>query len=126
MPLSKETKINQNRNNIRRNKKTTHVKPRKPKWEVKQLYGYFKRQTKDITHELTWTWLRRGNLKRETETEIKYLITLFANIEIWYKRNIRQGMTVWERESTGNCARDESLAMLTNSICSNQNLSKKM
>ena len=26
------------------------------KWEEKQLYGYFKRQTKDIAHEMTWTW----------------------------------------------------------------------
>ena len=40
---------------------------RKQKWEEKQLYGYFKWQTSEISHEKTWTWLRKGNLKRETE-----------------------------------------------------------
>ena len=28
---------------------------RKQKWEVKQLYGHFKRQTYEISHEKTWT-----------------------------------------------------------------------
>ena len=41
---------------------------RKRKWEEKQHYGYFKRQTSDISHEKTWTWLRKGNLKRENES----------------------------------------------------------
>ena len=34
----------------------------------KQLYGSFKRLTSDISHENTWTWLKKGNLKRETES----------------------------------------------------------
>ena len=37
---------------------------RKQKWEEKQLYGYFKRLTSNISYEKTWTWLRKGNLKR--------------------------------------------------------------
>ena len=37
------------------------------KWEQKQLYGHFKQQTNEISHEKTWTWLRKGNLKSETE-----------------------------------------------------------
>ena len=41
---------------------------RKKKWEEKQLYGHFKWLTSDISHEKTWTWLRKGNLKRETES----------------------------------------------------------
>ena len=41
---------------------------RKQKWEEKKLYGHFKRQTSEISHEKTWTWLRKGNLKRETES----------------------------------------------------------
>ena len=41
---------------------------RKQKWEEKQLYGRFKRLTSNISHEKTWTWLRNGNLKRETES----------------------------------------------------------
>ena len=41
---------------------------RKQKWEEKQLYGRFKRLTSNISHEKTYTWLRKENLKRETET----------------------------------------------------------
>ena len=41
---------------------------RKQKWEEKQLYGRFKRLKSDISQEKTWTWLRKGNLKRETES----------------------------------------------------------
>ena len=40
---------------------------RKQKSEEKQLYGLF-RQLTNISHEKTWTWLRKGNLKRETES----------------------------------------------------------
>ena len=36
--------------------------------EEKQLYRYFIQQTSEISHEKTWTWLRKGNLKRETES----------------------------------------------------------
>ena len=41
---------------------------RKQKWEEKQLYGCFKRLINNISHQKTWTWLRKGNLKRETES----------------------------------------------------------
>ena len=41
---------------------------RKQKWEGKQLYGCFKRLIKNISHDKTWTWLRKGNFKRETES----------------------------------------------------------
>ena len=41
---------------------------RKQKWEKKQLYGRFKRRINNISHQKTWTWLRKGNLKRETES----------------------------------------------------------
>ena len=44
---------------------------RKQKWEGKQLYGRFKRLTSDISHKKTWTWLRKGNLKRENESLLK-------------------------------------------------------
>ena len=30
-------------------------KPENKKGEYKQLYGYIKRQRKDITHDMTWT-----------------------------------------------------------------------
>ena len=35
--------------------------------EKKQFYGRFKRLINNISHQKTWTWLRKGNLKRETE-----------------------------------------------------------
>ena len=41
---------------------------RKQKWEEKQLCGRFKRLTNNISHKKTWTWLRKGNLMRETES----------------------------------------------------------
>ena len=41
---------------------------RKEKWKEKQLYGYFKRQTSEISHEKTWTRLRKGNVQREIES----------------------------------------------------------
>ena len=41
---------------------------RKQKWEEKQLHGRLKRLTNNISNEKTWTWLRKGNFKRETES----------------------------------------------------------
>ena len=43
---------------------------RKLKLEEKQLYGHFKQQTSEISHKKIWTWLKKGNLKRETESLI--------------------------------------------------------
>ena len=41
---------------------------RKNKWEEKQLYGPFKRLINNISHDKTWTWLRKGNFQREIES----------------------------------------------------------
>ena len=41
---------------------------RKQKEEEKQLYGYFKQEIDEIPHEKTWTWLRKGKFKIETES----------------------------------------------------------
>ena len=41
---------------------------RKQKWEGKQLYGRFKRLINNISHQKTWTCLRKGKFKRETES----------------------------------------------------------
>ena len=41
---------------------------RKQKWAEKQFYGRFKRLINDILHEKTWTWLKKGNFKIETES----------------------------------------------------------
>ena len=40
---------------------------RKQKWYEK-LYGCFNRLISNISHEKTWTWLKKGNFKRETES----------------------------------------------------------
>ena len=40
---------------------------RKQKSEGKQLYGHFNRLINNISNQKTRTWLRKGNLKRETE-----------------------------------------------------------
>ena len=41
---------------------------RKPKGEGKQLHGRLKRLINIISHDKTWTWIRKGNFKRETES----------------------------------------------------------
>ena len=41
---------------------------RKQKWEERQLYGRFKRLINNISQDKTWTWLRKGNFKREIES----------------------------------------------------------
>ena len=40
----------------------------KQKCEGKQLYGRFKRLINNASLGKTWTWLRKGNFKRETES----------------------------------------------------------
>ena len=44
------------------------TKTRKQKWEGKQFHGRFKRLINNISHDKTWTWPRKGNFKRETES----------------------------------------------------------
>ena len=39
-------------------------------WKEKPLYGQFARETEDQSNEETWTWLKQGSLKRETEALI--------------------------------------------------------
>ena len=34
----------------------------------KQLYGHFKRLINNISNQKTWSWVRKGNLKRGTES----------------------------------------------------------
>ena len=34
----------------------------------KQIYGRFKRLIKTISHQKSWTWQRKGNVKRDTES----------------------------------------------------------
>ena len=59
------TATNNDTDNTTTNRKTI---TRKQKWEEKQLSGYFKRLTNNISNGISRTWLRKGNLKRETES----------------------------------------------------------
>ena len=64
--MSKERQISATINNTNNRRVIRITINRKQKWEEK-MYGYFKRQTREISHEKTRTWLRKGDLKRETE-----------------------------------------------------------
>ena len=59
------TAIRNNTDNTIDNRMT---KTRKQKWEEKQLHGRFKRLINNISHDRIWTWLRKGNFKRRTES----------------------------------------------------------
>ena len=59
------TAIRNNTDNTMDNRMTI---TRKQTWEEKQLYKRFKRLINNISHEKTWTGLRKGNCKRETES----------------------------------------------------------
>ena len=58
------TAIRNNTDNTIDNRMT---KIRKQKWEGKQLYGRFKRLINNISHDKTWTWLRKGKTLKEKQ-----------------------------------------------------------
>ena len=69
---------------------------RKQKWEEKQLYGYFKRQTSEISYVKTWTWLRKGNLKSETDSSTKQR----------HKYNVKAKIDITQQKSRCRLCRD--------------------
>ena len=60
--------ITATRNETENTMNNTMTITRKQKWDGKQHYGRFKRLINNISHDKTWTWLRKGNFKRETES----------------------------------------------------------
>ena len=60
---SKERRITASRNNTN-NTMINRTKTIR-EWEEKQMYGYFKRQTSEISYGNIWTWLRKRNLKEK-------------------------------------------------------------
>ena len=56
------------RNNIDNTIYNRITKTRKQKWEGKQLHRSFQRLINNISNDKTWTWLRKGNFKREKES----------------------------------------------------------
>ena len=57
------TAIRNNTDNTMDNRTTITTKQ---KWEEEQLYGRFQRLISNISHEKTWTWLRKEKFKKET------------------------------------------------------------
>ena len=43
---------------------------RKQNWERKQNYGRLERLINNIPRDKTWTWLRKGNFNRETDSQL--------------------------------------------------------
>ena len=39
-------------------------------WEDKVIHGQYLRHTKEVRSDQCWTWLQKGDLKRETESVI--------------------------------------------------------
>ena len=60
--------ITATRNNTDNTMANRMTMPWKQKWEEKQLYGRFKLLINNISLEKIWTWLRKGNFKRETKS----------------------------------------------------------
>ena len=144
------TAIRNNTDNTIDNRMT---KTRKRKWEGKQLHRCFKRLINNISHDKTWTWIRKGNFKREIESllmaaqnsairsnHIKVRIdktqqnskcrlcgyideTINYIISKCSKVAPKEYMTGWAMWSTGKCARNLNLTMPPNGICTTQNLS---
>ena len=67
------------RNNTNNMKTKRTIITRKEKWEEKQIYGRFKWPISKISHLKMWMRLRKGNLKRETES----LLIVARNNAIW-------------------------------------------
>ena len=58
------------RNNTENTIDNRMKKTRKQKWEEKQFHRPFKRLINNISHDKPWSWLRKGNFKRETESPL--------------------------------------------------------
>ena len=65
---SKERVITATKNHSDNTRTSRTIITRKQKWEEKQLYGYFMRQTCKISPEKTWTWLEKEILKKGTKS----------------------------------------------------------
>ena len=59
------------------------------------MYGDFKRQSDEIAHEKTWTYLRKENIKRETKflqiaVQNNAIRTNYVKAKTDYKRHNRK------------------------------------
>ena len=66
--LHRKELITASRNKTDKTKTNRTTLTRKQKWEEMQYYDRFKQPISKISHEkIPWTWLRKRNLKRESE-----------------------------------------------------------
>ena len=86
------TATRNNSDNTRINRTTV---ARKEKWEEKQLYGRFKQLISCISHENTWTWQRKGNLKIESSTKQRYKDQLYQSKKWLVARKLQMLVTWW-------------------------------
>ena len=86
---------------------------RKQMWEEKQPLRRFKRLTSDISLEKTWTWLRKGNLKRETES-----LPIAAQNNMIRTNHIEGGIDKTQRDSRGKLCGDKDEMINHISECS--------
>ena len=100
----------------------------------KKLYVYFKQRTNDISHEKSWTWLRKGNLKRETESLLitapnKTIRSKYVKVGIDKTQQNRRCISCGDKDETINYIISESSKLAqkgTNGIFSTQHLSWRM
>ena len=77
-----------------------------------ELYGYFKRQSREISTEKTWTWLRKGKFKKETESILitaqnNAIRTNYIKIKIEHTQQDNKCRFCGDRDETNNHIRSE-------------------
>ena len=66
--VAEANKLDKNRIERKQAYKARLQSERMERWKEMPLHGQFLRQTEELRTEDSWMWLRRGELKRETES----------------------------------------------------------
>ena len=103
--------ITATRNDIDNTMDNEMTTTRKQKLERKQLYWRFKRLINNISHGKTWTWLRKENFKRETES---LLIAAQDNAVRTNHIKVRIDKTQQNSKCRLCCDRDETINHIIN------------
>ena len=87
--------VSATRNDTDNTKSNKTTITRRQKWEEKLLYGRFKRLI-NISHEKTWTWLRKGRVISKTQNMVLDASLLNTqHYKVWIKDKVEQS---WEWE----------------------------